>query len=126
MSDRVLLGVGRRMIPIPRIVWQGLILKVNARKMGARIGFMSADHHRVRDFVVTELRRQAAPLPLWLIAEKLGLPADRVAVILDELEKHLTFLVRNAAGAVTWAFPVTVDETPHRARFTTGEELYSP
>jgi hypothetical protein len=125
MSDRLLLGVGRYMIPIPRIVWQRLI-KANARKMQARLGFMSPDHHRVRDFVVTELRRQAAPLPPCLIAEKLGLAADRVGTILDELEKHLTFLVRNAAGAVTWAFPVTVDETPHRARFTTGEELYSP
>jgi len=113
------------MIPIPRIMWQRLI-KANARKMQARLGFMSAEHHRVRDFVVTELPRRAAPLPPGLIAKKLGLPADRVGVILDELEKHLTFLVRNAAGAVTWAFPVTVDETPHRATFTTGEELYSP
>ena len=83
---------------------------------------MSADHHRVRDFVVTELARRAAPLPPGLIAEKLELAADRVSVILDELEKHLTFLVRNAEGAVTWAFPVTVDETPHHATFTTGEE----
>ena len=125
MSDRLLLGVGRRMIPIPRIVWRRLI-QANARKIGARLGFMSADHHRVRDFVVTELQRRAAPLPPGLIAERLELAADRVSVILDELEKHLTFLVRNAEGAVTWAFPVTVDETPHRARFTTGEDLYSP
>jgi hypothetical protein len=125
MSDRLLLGVGRHMIPIPRIVWQRLI-KANARKIQARLGFMSADHHRVRDFVVTELRRRAAPLPPGLIAEKLELATDRVSTILDELERHLTFLVRNAEGAVTWAFPVTVDETPHRARFTTGEELYSP
>jgi hypothetical protein len=113
------------MIPIPRIVWQRLI-KVNARKTGARLGFMSADHHRVRDFVVTELQRRAAPLPPGLVAEKLELAADRVSRILDELERHLTFLVRNAEGAVTWAFPVTVDETSHRARFTTREEIYSP
>jgi hypothetical protein len=125
MSDRLLLGIGRRMIPIPRIVWQRLI-KANARKTEARLGFMSADHHRVRDFVVTELARQGAPLAPGLIAEKLGLAADRVSVILDELEKHLTFLVRNAEGAVTWAFPVTADETPHQAAFTTGEEAYSP
>ena len=125
MSDRLLLGIGHRMIPIPRFVWQRLI-KANARKTQARLGFMSADHHRVRDFVVTELRRRAAPLPPGLIAEKLELAPARVGTVLDELERHLTFLVRNAEGAVTWAFPVTVDETPHRARFTTGEELYSP
>jgi hypothetical protein len=125
MRDRLLLGVGRRMIPIPPVIWRPLI-KTNARKTRNRLGFMSADHHRVRDFVVTELQRRAAPLPPGLIAEKLGLAADHVSTILEELEKHLTFLVRNAEGAVTWAFPVTVDETPHRATFTTGEELYSP
>jgi hypothetical protein len=125
MTDRLLLGVRRRMISIPPIIWRPLI-KANARKTRNRLGFMSADHHRVRDFVVTELQRRAAPLPPGVIAEKLDLAADRVGTILDELEKHLTFLVRNEEGAVTWAFPVTVDETPHRARFTTGEELYSP
>jgi len=27
---------------------------------------------------------------------------------------------------VTWAYPVTVDETPHHVRFSSGEEAYSP
>jgi hypothetical protein len=49
-----------------------------------------------------------------------------VVTILDELEAHLTFVFRNEAGAVTWAYPVTVDETPHHATFSTGEEAWSP
>ena len=125
MSDRVLVGLGHRMIPIPRLVWQPL-MKANARKVRAGLGFMSAEHHRVRDFVVTELSRADAPLAAGVIAEKLELPLGRATAILDELEKHLTFLVRNADGAVTWAYPVTVDRTPHRATLTTGEEAYSP
>jgi len=125
MSDRVLLGLGRRMIPIPPLVWQPL-MRAAARKARAGLGFMSAQHHRVRDFVVTELSRAGAPLVPEVIAEKLELPLDRVAAILAELEKHLTFLVRNAAGAVTWAYPVTVEQTPHHATISTGEEAYSP
>ena len=43
----------------------------------------------------------------------LGLPLP-VAAILDDLERHLTFLYRNPEGAVAWAYPVTVEPTPHR------------
>ena len=50
----------------------------------------------------------------------------RVVSILEELEKHLTFVFRGDQRVVTWAYPVTVDETPHHASFSTGEEAYSP
>jgi hypothetical protein len=125
MSDRLLLGLGRRMIPIPRLLWR-LIMEVQAGEIRAGLGFMSADHHRVRDFVVCELAREGRPIPAELIAERLELPVDRTMIILNELEARLIFLVRNAQGAVSWAYPVTVDRTPHRAVLTTGEEAYSP
>jgi hypothetical protein len=125
MSDRLLLGLGHSMIPIPRLLWRRLV-KADARKLRARLGFMSEDHHRVRDFAVTELPRRGRPLPPESIAEALGLSVPRVTSVLDELERHLTFLFRNDRGEVTWAYPVTVDETPHHARFSTGEEAYSP
>jgi hypothetical protein len=125
MSNKLLLGLGRHMIPIPRLVWQPL-LRAAARKARAGLGFMSPEHHRVRDFVVTELSRAGAPLAAGVIAEKLELPLGRVTTILDELEKRRTFLVRNAEGAVTWAYPVTVDRTRHHATLTTGEEAYAP
>jgi hypothetical protein len=113
------------MVPIPRALWHRL-LKANARAVAARLGFMSEEHHRVRDFVVTELPRAGAPLPPESIAQALDLAVSRVRSLLDDLEAHLTFLFRNDRGAVTWAYPVTVDETRHRARFASGEEAYSP
>jgi hypothetical protein len=125
MKDRLLLGIGRSMVPIPRMVWQRLF-QANVAKTRARSGFMSQDHHRVRDFAVTELPRLGAPLSPQSIAGALDLPVPRVRSLLEELEAHLTFLFRNERGEVTWAYPVTVDETPHRARFSTGEEAYSP
>ncbi len=125
MTDGLLLGLGHYMIPIPRMVWQRL-LKARARKIRASLGFMSEDHHRVRDFTVLELPRTGAPLPPEAIAEALDLEVPRVVSILEELEKHLTFVFRGDQRVVTWAYPVTVDETPHRASFSTGEEAYSP
>jgi hypothetical protein len=51
------------------------------------------------------------------------MPASRVVEILDELERHLTFLYRDASGAVAWAYPVTAAQTPHHLTFSTGERV---
>jgi hypothetical protein len=125
MKDSILLGLGRHMIPIPRMLWERL-MRAEARKARAGLAFMSEDHHRVRDFAVLELPRAGAPLAPETIAEALDLAVPRVVSILEELESHLTFVFRGDQRVVTWAYPVTVDETPHHASFSTGEEAYSP
>ncbi len=125
MTDRILLGVGRRMIPVPGVLWRHL-MRANGRKIRASLGFMTADHQRVRDFAVMELPRAAGPLTPEHIAASVELPITRVRTVLDELERRLTFLFRSRGTGVTWAYPVTRDETPHRAAFSTGEEAYSP
>jgi len=125
VTDRLLFGFRHWMIPIPGPVWRR-VFEANAAKVGASLGFMSANHHRVRDFVVLELPRASRPLGPEVIADALGLAVPLVRVILDDLERHLTFLFRNDAGAVTWAYPVTVDATPHRAHLGTGEDAFSP
>ena len=86
---------------------------------------MTKDHHRVREYVVLELPKVNAPISPQQIAESLNLPIDRVNFLLDDLEKHMTFLYRNGEGAVTWAYPVTVDQTPHRVDFSSGEQIYA-
>ena len=125
MKNSILLGIGRFMIPVPRMIWQPLI-KARGRKARNSLGFMSEDHHRVRDFAVMELPRQGVPLSPVTIADSLGLSLERTGTILDELEKHLTFLFRSDGENVNWAYPVTLDETPHHAAFSSGEEAYSP
>ena len=125
MTDTLLLGLGRHMLPIPRLLWQR-IMQAGARKSRASLRFMTEDHHRIRDYVVLELAAAGAPLGPETIAEALDLDLARVRSILDELEAHMTFLFRNQRGEVTWAYPVTRDETPHRAHLSTGEDAFSP
>ena len=86
---------------------------------------MSEAHHLVRYFVVREMPRIGRPIEPALISEELKLPPDRVNTILDDLEQNLFFLFRNEQGAVAWAYPVTVEETPHHLTFDTGEQLYA-
>jgi len=48
-----------------------------------------------------------------------------VTAILDDLERNLFFLVRDARGDVSWAFPVTAEKTPHKLTFNTGERPHA-
>jgi hypothetical protein len=119
LDDSLLLGVWRAMLPIPRPVWQSQV------RGDTNLDFMTDEHHWVRDLVVLEIPRVGEPLTPEFIAQALDLPLPQVASILDDLEKHMTFLFRNEQGAVTWAYPVTVDKTPHRVTFSSGEQAYA-
>ncbi len=124
MGESVLIGRGRQIIEIPREHWEKGIMQ-RSELVKARLGFMSEEHHLIRNFAVRELPRLGAPLPPEFIGQELNLPVARVNSILDDLEKRLTFLFRNPKGAVAWAYPVTADKTPHRITFGTGEQLYA-
>ncbi len=117
MNKKVLLGVWRYLLPIPPHIW--------TRQVGGdfHLDFLSAEHQRVRNFVVLELPKRAQPLAPGWIASKLQMREERVVQILDDLERHKTFLFRNPNGEVTWAYPVTADQTPHHMTFSTGEQV---
>jgi hypothetical protein len=120
MDKNMLVGLWRLTLPIPPGIWKKM-----DEGGGDPLEFMTEAHHRIRDFAVTELTRSGKPLAPECIAQELQLPQTRVVDILDELERHKTFLFRDAQGAVTWAYPVTVAPTPHRVRFSTGEQVYA-
>ena len=124
MSDALLRGFSRYMVPIPRFLWRMQVSR-RAKRIGAGRGFMSEEHHRVHNFVVRELPVAGVPLSPEFISEKLSLPVDRVRAILDELERRMTFLYRNGREEVVWAYPVTVETTPHRVTLSSGERLFS-
>ncbi len=122
--DFVLIGKGRRLISIPRSQWELELSKVPAH-FEKKLGFMTSEHHEVRNFVVRTLPTVGAPLGLDYIADKVHLSVDRVESILNDLERNLTFLYRDPQGNVAWAYPVTVDPTPHAVSFSSGERLYA-
>ena len=124
MANRVMLGIRRAMIPVPGKVFDRQIAR-SVQDTVASLAFMSEDHHRVRDYVVTELARSGRPLAPEVIAQGVGLPLTRVDDILDELEKRMTFLYRGDGRSVTWAYPVTSDHTPHHVTFSTGEQIHA-
>jgi hypothetical protein len=102
-----------------------MVVSRDSRKLEAELNFMSEEHHLVRNYVVDMLPRVGEPLSVEYLSEQLNIPIDRMKVILDDLEKHMTFLCRYGQGAVNWAYPVTVDQTPHRIAYSTGEQGYA-
>ena len=118
MSERVLVGVGRRMVPVPE--W---LIRTMARRDEKRIARrrpLGTDQRRVQHFAVREIARRREPISPAVIAAELDLPVERVKEILDELERRMTFLFRAGGDDVVWAYPVTAEETPHQVRIDGG------
>ncbi len=122
-ADPVIVFRGGEATEVSGSVWAREVRAAPAR-MSERLEFMSMDHHFVRRLAVCELVRTGRPVAPEVIADRTALALDRVTDVLTELEEKLFFLVRNDDGDITWAFPVTVDRTPHRLTFSTGERLY--
>jgi len=124
MSNRLMAAIWRLIIPIPPMLWHKQVSRMK-KAIEHELGFMSDEHRAVHHLVVRELPHAAKPLSPQFIAEELAMPQERVTAVLGELEKHMTFLFRNDQGEVTWAYPVTVEATPHHLTFSTGEQLYA-
>ena len=124
MKNKLMMGIWRHMVSVPPVLWEKQVEK-SRKKIEAELDFMSPDHRRVHHCVVRELPRVGRPMAPEFVASELDQPLDRTKEILDDLEKHMTFLFRNEEGAVVWAYPVTVDKTPHHLAFSTGEQLYA-
>lgn len=124
MRDIILIGEGQRIREEPAATWRQRLAGAGER-CRERLAFMTPEHHAVRYYAVRELpRNHGQPLAPEAIARGVGLTLPRVEAILEELERQRFFLVRNDDGAVDWAFTVTVEPTPHRLRFSSGETLW--
>ncbi len=124
MTQHILLGRGRDIVPIPEHTWKQHLAQVPEHSQ-SRLSFMTDAHHQVRYFAVRELARRQQPIAPALISDELNIPLVQVQTILEDLESKLFFLVRNEEGSVAWAYPVTVEATPHRLVFSSGERLYA-
>jgi hypothetical protein len=107
----------------PRSEWIEALLNIE-KKGDPRTAFLKDNHRKVRYYLVEYLPKIGKPISSISISEELNIPLSEVECILDELLKNTIFILRDGNGDVTWAFPVTIDKTPHRFTFNTGEVAY--
>lgn len=125
MKDVILIGKQEKILEVSAENWRKHLADAQHHS-STRLSFMTSGHHLIRNFIVRELpRNQGKPLSAEDISNRLQLPLTRVGAILDDLERHLFFLVRNETGQVSWAFPVTAETTPHRLIFSSGERTFA-
>jgi hypothetical protein len=124
MEEKILLGRDQKILEVPQAAWKQHLTQIPQHSQ-SRLKFMTDAHHQIRYFVVKELVNRQKPIEPELISEKLDMPLEQVIPILEELEGKLFFLVRNERGAVAWAYPLTVEATPHKLNFASGERLYA-
>jgi len=117
--ERILLGVGRRMVPVPECLFRTMVQR-DARRLAKR-PTLEPDERRVQHFAVREIPRRREAIAPEVFADELDLTLDEMGLILDELERRMTFLCRRGGDDVVWAYPVTAAETPHQVRMDGGE-----
>ncbi len=123
MEEKIFLRRDRSILEIPQATWKQHLAQIPQHSQ-SRLNFMTDAHHQIRNFVVKEMVTGQKPIEPEVISDKLNMPPEQVKSILEELERKLFFLVRNERGAVVWAYPVTVETTPHKLSFASGERLY--
>lgn len=122
--DALRLGLGPLFLPVPGALWTRAVDR-QAVAAGRLFAQLPDDHRRVRRVAVAELARGGRAVGAEHLARETGLSPGRVERILAELEAKLLFLYRDAQGAVEWAYPLTAAATPHRLRFSSGEDVFS-
>lgn len=124
MGNKLKIGLWRHILNLPPFLLKRQLAAAKI-KFAAENGFMSREHRIVHHLVVKELPYAGKPLSPEIIAEKAGMTVGHVKTILDDLQAHMTFLFRNNEGEVVWAYPVTLEKTPHHITFQTGQQLYA-
>lgn len=124
MNNPILNGLWRFMFKVPPALWEKQIKK-HRRRVLNDLDFMTPAHRRVHHFAVGAIPGRSTPLPPEEIADALQIETARVNHLLADLERHMTFLFRNRGGEVTWAYPMTVEKTPHHLTFDDGSTCYA-
>jgi len=106
------------MVPVPECLFRKMV-KRDAGRLAER-PTLKPDERRVQHFAVREIPRRREAIAPEIFAAELDLPLDQVSLILDELERRMTFLCRRGGEDVVWAYPVTAEETPHQVRMDGG------
>lgn len=124
MRNKLMMGLWKCMINVPPFLWEKQIAR-GKKKYADHLAFMSEEHRLVHHFAVRELPFAGKPLSPEFIANALNIPVRQTISILDDLESHMTFIFRNDTGSIVWAYPVTVEKTPHQIAFNTGDQIYA-
>ena len=124
LKRRMLMGIGRFMIPIPRVIAsRGLEKGVSGAR--AKADLLSTEERKIHYFIVNKMAGTKTPLTAEQVAKELDMPVDRVEATIDKLEDLKTYLYRSDGKGINWAYPLSLEDTGHRMTDSTGERFFA-
>ena len=121
---KMLMGIGIFMIPIPQVI-SNRGLEKGASGARAKAELLSEEERRVHYFVVKKMAVAKEPITAELVGEELDMPLERVEKTIDKLESLKTFLYRSDGKGISWAYPLSLENTGHKMTVSTGEEFFA-
>lgn len=116
------LSLGGRLLAVPRTLVRYLTIR-EAGHWARRRAQLTPLQQKLHAIVVRDLAGSAEPLAAATIAERAEEPVADVKQALANLHTWLGFIALDDTGAVEWAYPVTVADTPHHLAFESGERM---
>ena len=116
------LSIGRYLLPVPSALVR-FMTKREADRWARKRAKLTPLQRKLHTLIVRDLPGSAEPLSAATIAERAGEPVTDVAPALADLHSWLGFIALDDSGAVEWAYPVTVADTPHHLAFESGERM---
>ena len=105
LKRRMLMGIGRFMVPIPRVIAsKGLGKGVAGARTKADL--LSPEERKIHHFIVSRMAETKTPLTAAQVGKGLDLPVDRVEATIDKLEELKTYLYRSDGKGINWAYPL--------------------
>jgi hypothetical protein len=86
---------------------------------------LSREERRVHHFIVMKMAVVKDPITTELIASEMGMPKDQVHQIIDKLENLKTFIYRGDGKGITWAYPLSLEDTGFRMTASSGEQFFA-
>ncbi len=86
---------------------------------------LSKEERRVHHFIVMKMAVVKDPITADLIANELGMPNDQVLAIINKLESLKTFIYRSDGKGITWAYPLSLENTGFRMTASSGEQFFA-
>jgi hypothetical protein len=124
LKRRMLMGIGRFMIPIPRLIAsRGLGKGIAGAR--AKADLLSAEERKIHHFIVSRMAKTKTPLTAEQVGKELDLPVDLAEATIDKLEELKTFLYRSDGKWINWAYPLSLEDTGHRMTDSTGERFFA-
>ena len=123
-QHKMYLGLRGWMIPIPRLV-SAPGAKKSAASAKAQGNRLSSEERRVHHQVVRQMARAQNPLTADDLVDALDLPPDQVNASVARLEAMKTFIYREDARGINWAYPLAFDDTGHHITADTGERFFA-